>query len=108
VDDESPDGAFLRISRRFWHVVARSGDVVPGALVPVTLLEEQLVLGRTLDGELVLLDDLCAHRGVRLSMGSLTSTGCVRCPYHGGSTTSRAAAPRSRSSTTTASRPLRG
>ena len=52
-------------------------------LARVPLLEEQLVLGRTLDGELALLDDLCAHRGVRLSMGDLTPTGCVRCPYHG-------------------------
>ena len=77
------DQAFLRVSRRFWHVIARSDDVVPGGLVPVTLLDEQLVLGRTVDGELLLLDDLCAHRGVRLSMGDLLPTGCVRCPYHG-------------------------
>ena len=71
-DDETPDEAFLRISRRFWHVVARSVDVVPGGLLPVTLLEEQLVLGRAPDGGLTLLDDLCAHRGVRLSMGDVT------------------------------------
>ena len=78
-----PDLAFRRVARRFWHVVARSDDVVPGGLVPVTLLDEQLVLGRDLHGELLLLDDLCAHRGVRLSMGDLLPTGCVRCPYHG-------------------------
>jgi len=83
VDPALADRTFLEVSRRFWHVVARSDDVVPGGLVPVTLLEEQLVLGRTIDGELTLLDDLCAHRGVRLSMGDLTPMGCVRCPYHG-------------------------
>ena len=83
VDSESADEAFLRVSRRFWHVIARSDDVVPGGLVPVGLLDEQLVLGRTVEGELLLLDDLCAHRGVRLSIGDLLPTGCVRCPYHG-------------------------
>lgn len=77
------DTTFLAVSRRFWHVIARSGDVVPGGLVPITLLDEQLVVGRTIVGELFLLDDLCAHRGVRLSMGDLLPSGCVRCPYHG-------------------------
>ena len=83
MDSESADEAFLRVSRRFWHVIARSIDVVPGGLTPVILLDEQLVLGRTVEGELLLLDDLCAHRGVRLSMGDLLPTDCVRCPYHG-------------------------
>jgi phenylpropionate dioxygenase-like ring-hydroxylating dioxygenase large terminal subunit len=83
MDLEIIDETFRRVSRRFWHVIARTDDVVPGGLVPVTLLDEQLVLGRTIDGELLLLDDLCAHRGVRLSMGDLLPSGCVRCPYHG-------------------------
>ncbi len=82
-DPAAVDAAFVKVARRIWHVVARSGDVVAGGLVPVTLLDHQLVVGRTHDGELLLLDDLCAHRGVRLSMGDLLPTGCVRCPYHG-------------------------
>jgi len=82
-DPSAVDATFVRVARTFWHVVARSGDVVPGGLVPVTLLDQQLVVGRTLEGDLFLLDDLCAHRGVRLSMGDLLASGCVRCPYHG-------------------------
>lgn len=27
--------------------------------------------------------DHCPHRGARLSLGSVTSEGCLRCPYHG-------------------------
>jgi vanillate O-demethylase monooxygenase subunit len=73
---------FLAAARPFWHPVARSADVDPGQVVPVTLLGEQLVLWRTADGSLSLLDDLCSHRGVRLSMGTVTADDCLRCPYH--------------------------
>jgi phenylpropionate dioxygenase-like ring-hydroxylating dioxygenase large terminal subunit len=73
---------FLVAARAFWHPVARSADVGPGAVVPVTLLGEELVLWRLPDGSLSLLDDLCSHRGVRLSQGTVTGEGCLRCPYH--------------------------
>jgi phenylpropionate dioxygenase-like ring-hydroxylating dioxygenase large terminal subunit len=73
---------FLSAARPFWHPVARSADVPPGAVVPVTLLGEQLVLWRGPGGGLSLLDDLCSHRGVRLSHGTVTDAGCLRCPYH--------------------------
>lgn len=74
---------FLTAARPYWHPVARSTDLVPGGVVPVTLLGEQLVLWRAEDGSLSLLDDLCSHRGVRLSQGSVTGEACLRCPYHG-------------------------
>jgi phenylpropionate dioxygenase-like ring-hydroxylating dioxygenase large terminal subunit len=76
------DDPFLAAARPYWHPVARSADVGPGAVVPVTLLGEQLVLWRAPDGSLSLLDDLCSHRGVRLSQGTVTDAGCLRCPYH--------------------------
>jgi phenylpropionate dioxygenase-like ring-hydroxylating dioxygenase large terminal subunit len=73
---------FVVAARPFWHPVARAADLAPGDVVPVTLLGEQLVLWRLPDGTLSLLDDLCSHRGVRLSQGSVTEAGCLRCPYH--------------------------
>jgi vanillate O-demethylase monooxygenase subunit len=76
------DDPFLAAARPYWHPVARSADVGPGAVVPITLLGEQLVLWRSPGGELSLLDDLCSHRGVRLSQGTVTDAGCLRCPYH--------------------------
>lgn len=74
--------AFLAAARPYWHAVARSSDVPPGGTHAVTLLEEQLVVWRSPAGQLSLLDDLCSHRGVRLSMGAVTDEGCLRCPYH--------------------------
>src|SRR5262245_52008762 len=76
------DQQFLQAARGFWHPVARAADVAPGQALPVTLLGEELVLWRTADGALSLFDDLCAHRGVRLSLGEVTDGGCLRCPYH--------------------------
>jgi phenylpropionate dioxygenase-like ring-hydroxylating dioxygenase large terminal subunit len=77
-----PSDPFLVAARPYWHPIARSADVAPGAIMAVTLLGEELVLWRAHDGKPALLDDLCSHRGTRLSQGSITSEGCIRCPYH--------------------------
>jgi phenylpropionate dioxygenase-like ring-hydroxylating dioxygenase large terminal subunit len=66
--------------RRTWHAVARAEDV-GAAPVPVTLLDEHLVLVR-LDGEVRAFDDRCPHRGAALSVGWVDG-GCLVCPYHG-------------------------
>ena len=76
------DTAFFDAARRHWHPVARGVDIAPGEVVPVTLLGEELALWRTPSGELGLVDDLCVHRGTRLSYGTVSSDGCIRCPYH--------------------------
>lgn len=76
------DEAFYMAAGRHWHPVARSQDVAPGAAVGVTLLGEDLVLWRDHGGGLGLADDLCIHRGTRLSRGTVTDEGCIRCPYH--------------------------
>jgi phenylpropionate dioxygenase-like ring-hydroxylating dioxygenase large terminal subunit len=65
-----------------WHVVGVCEDVVPGNLVPVTLLERDLVAWRETDGQLHVWEDLCVHRGARLSKGSICDDKVV-CPYHG-------------------------
>lgn len=77
------DAAFLRVAQRYWHPVARSIDVPPGESAPATLLDRDLVVFRDLDGETHVLDDLCSHRGTRLSAGHVDDDGCIRCPYHG-------------------------
>jgi phenylpropionate dioxygenase-like ring-hydroxylating dioxygenase large terminal subunit len=66
--------------RKSWHAVAREEDIGP-APVPVTLLEQRLVLAR-LDGEIRVFDDQCPHRGAALSVGWIDDNQLV-CPYHG-------------------------
>lgn len=78
----SGEAAFLAAARPFWHPIARSADLAAGDVVGVTLLGEELVLWRTADGAPGLADDLCSHRGTRLSMGAVADDGCITCPYH--------------------------
>lgn len=64
-----------------WHVVARVTDVAEGQVLRVRLLEEDLVLWRT-GGEIMAWEDLCIHRGARLSLGEVYQD-TLLCPYHG-------------------------
>ena len=73
---------FLDAARPFWHPVAHSDDVQPGAALATKLLDEELVIWRDKDGGLAVADDVCPHRGTQLSMGTVTDEGCLRCPYH--------------------------
>ena len=73
-----PDAALVND----WHAVAFAKDVVPGKIVPTTLLGEDLILWRSKNGEIHAWKDLCIHRGARLSKGWITDDAVV-CPYHG-------------------------
>jgi len=64
-----------------WHVVARSEDLGRDQVLRASLLSEDLVLWRC-DGEPRVWQDLCAHRGARLSLGRVQDARLV-CPYHG-------------------------
>jgi phenylpropionate dioxygenase-like ring-hydroxylating dioxygenase large terminal subunit len=64
-----------------WHPVARSDGLAEGQVAPVRLLGQDLVIWRT-GGRVAAWQDLCVHRGARLSMGRVKS-GCLVCPYHG-------------------------
>jgi phenylpropionate dioxygenase-like ring-hydroxylating dioxygenase large terminal subunit len=78
---DDSDRSFCELSARFWHPVARSVDIEPGAVAPARLLDRELAVYRAFDGVVSVLDDLCAHRGARLSAGTVDRE-CLRCPYH--------------------------
>lgn len=61
-------------------VIASRLRRVPLAL---QLAGERIVLFRDGRGGLGALIDRCPHRGVRLSLGSITKSGCLACPFHG-------------------------
>lgn len=65
-----------------WHVLARSDDVAEGAVVAGRLLGEDVVIWRG-GGQACAWQDLCIHRGARLSLGRTTQAGELVCPYHG-------------------------
>src|ERR1700733_6647432 len=64
-----------------WYVAAASSEVVPRPLGR-TLLDRPVVLYRTRAGEVVALEDRCAHRLYPLSDGRVDGDELV-CGYHG-------------------------
>jgi phenylpropionate dioxygenase-like ring-hydroxylating dioxygenase large terminal subunit len=70
------------VLRAEWHAVARSSDIARSQILAVRILGEDLVLWRAEDDALHAWQDLCIHRGARLSLGWVES-GCLVCPYHG-------------------------
>ncbi|HZO26875.1 MAG TPA: aromatic ring-hydroxylating dioxygenase subunit alpha [Chloroflexota bacterium] len=64
-----------------WHPVAALDDLLPGKPLGVRLLGEEVVLWRA--GSTILAwQDLCIHRGTRLSLGRIDGE-TIECPYHG-------------------------
>jgi phenylpropionate dioxygenase-like ring-hydroxylating dioxygenase large terminal subunit len=64
-----------------WHVVAHAPDLKEGQPMAVRLLEEDLVLWR-IGATIHAWQDLCVHRGTRLSLGKVENETLI-CPYHG-------------------------
>ena len=65
-----------------WTIVGLGRDVVTGALVPLRVAGERVLLFRDDQGQIAALIDRCPHRGVALSLGKLED-GVVECPFHG-------------------------
>jgi phenylpropionate dioxygenase-like ring-hydroxylating dioxygenase large terminal subunit len=64
-----------------WHVVARATTVVEGQPLRVRLLGEDVVIWRH-GTQVMAWQDLCIHRGARLSLGKVEN-GTLECAYHG-------------------------
>lgn len=65
-----------------WHPVASAASLEAGCMQPVRLLEQDLIVWRSNDGEVHAWDDRCPHRGARLSLGRVNQDRVV-CAYHG-------------------------
>jgi phenylpropionate dioxygenase-like ring-hydroxylating dioxygenase large terminal subunit len=73
------DPADWQIIARYWYPVVLAAAVTEHPL-GVTLLDQPLVVYR-FDGQIVVADDLCPHRGMRLSLGKAFDDGLgIRCP----------------------------
>ena len=70
--------------RRYWVPALLSSEVAEpdGPPVRVKLMGESLVAFRDTNGQVGLVDEFCAHRGVSLWFGRNEECG-LRCPYHG-------------------------
>lgn len=65
-----------------WLPVAAVKQFERNNLITARLLGEDLVLWRV-DGQILAWQDLCIHRGTRLSLGQVVDGDKLECPYHG-------------------------
>jgi len=68
--------------RRYWQPISARTLLDQDPVQPVQLLGENLVLFRSEAGELGLIGDRCAHRGISMAYGIPQENG-LRCAYHG-------------------------
>ncbi len=64
-----------------WFVIAFSSEIPAGTVKTVHYFGTDLVLFRTLAGQLSALDKTCPHLGAHLGGGRVDG-GCLRCPFH--------------------------
>ena len=76
-----PGTAMGEVMRRYWFPVATVPDLDRDPVRWVKILGEQLVLFRSDDGALGLLQERCPHRGASLAYGIPAERG-LRCCYH--------------------------
>ncbi|MBN8648882.1 MAG: Rieske 2Fe-2S domain-containing protein, partial [Caulobacterales bacterium] len=81
VEGDAPLGGLLK--QHFWLPAAPAAKLeADGAPLRIRLVGENYVLFRNTDGELGVLDELCPHRKVSLTLGRNEKNG-LRCIYHG-------------------------
>src|SRR5262249_20795952 len=77
-----PGTTMGEVMRRYWFPIATVRDVDREPVLPVKILGEHLVLFRSEDGALGLVQERCPHRGASLAYG-IPEPGGLRCCYHG-------------------------
>jgi phenylpropionate dioxygenase-like ring-hydroxylating dioxygenase large terminal subunit len=65
-----------------WHPVATVEELNGQNILAAELLAEDIVLWRA-NGQTLAWQDLCIHRGTRLSLGQVVEGDQLECPYHG-------------------------
>ena len=56
--------------RDFWYLAIVGQAIAPGQTRPLTLLGEQVLVGRRTDGQVFAFGDACPHRGMPMRHGS--------------------------------------
>ena len=68
--------------RNLWYLALSGRALKPGKTQAMTLLGEQMLLGRRRDGTVFAVGDVCPHRGMPMRHGSFDGN-TLRCCYHG-------------------------
>lgn len=69
--------------KNFWYAVAFNEEITEKPTRLTVLGQELVAFRQKRSGKVIIMSDLCVHRGGSLSGGWQDDNGCVVCPYHG-------------------------
>ena len=75
-------GTLLPPYPNLWYPVIQSTDLKKGQVKPLYVLEKNLVVYRSLSGNVHALDAFCPHLGAHLGVGGSVLGEDIRCPFH--------------------------
>jgi nitrite reductase/ring-hydroxylating ferredoxin subunit len=65
-----------------WFQIAYSNEIKPGDVKPLRYFGKDLVIWRSEEGELSVLDAFCPHLGAHLGHGGQVKGNSIECPFH--------------------------
>lgn len=74
-------GLKAELLRGFWYVALPGARLKPGEMAVRQMLGEHVLVGRSRDGAVFALDDMCPHRAMPLHHGSFDGE-TIACAYH--------------------------
>ena len=72
----------ISMLRGFWYIAAKASKLKTGKTRPVTILGEELLIGRDHEGKVFAYADRCPHRGMPMRHGTFDGAN-LHCCYHG-------------------------
>ena len=69
--------------KNFWYAIAFSDEVKEEPVKQMVLGQQLVTFRQKRSGKVIVMSDLCVHRGGALSGGWQDEKGCLVCPYHG-------------------------
>ena len=72
----------VEVLRDVWYMAVPGQDLKSGKMLGKKILGQSLLLGRTAEGSVFALRDICPHRGIPLTHGRFDGTE-IECCYHG-------------------------
>jgi len=66
----------------YWYAVEEVRNMKPGSVTEIVFWKQSIALYRTKEGDFNALENRCAHRQIKLSLGDVDGCTLV-CPYHG-------------------------
>ncbi|KAL3940845.1 MAG: hypothetical protein SGBAC_004695 [Bacillariaceae sp.] len=82
---ESPKESFANFDyEAHWYPVSWARDLQVNDPTKVTVFDVDYVISKTADGDIICMEDKCAHKGAALSQGRVSGNGKnFQCAYHG-------------------------